>query len=330
MFGLVLCIFLFNAGIVIAADKVSRFDIVSSLYERVYNQDITEMKAVSVGLLEPFDDGQYHLAWSVTRGMAAKMFYTLAIQSGAVLKIPRAFADIRPESDFRVALYTVGGAFLPHRSGKFNSEHILTKKEMYHAISVLIEKGIFKQTDMSNAAHEVLSDPVLTEFSVANQKVSEKKLDEELSEMTPFVANPDYDHNYSRRAIKKLGQAEKLAKMKQMNPQAMNTIENAFIAMKDVKKLMHSVTASTIDLIELKPKTDKDRRAVRNALAKIENVLTGMVERFEYSKVQLNNVIPVDPAQIRKCSKLNADLVKHIKDAWILRDKITSRIAERR
>lgn len=327
---LVLTLILLQCTAIRASDKLSRFEIVSALYERVFNVEATEVKAMKSGLLEPYEDGRYHLDWPVTRGMAANMFYTISVQSGSVTKFPRAFADIRPGSEYYKVLNTVGGAFLPQRDGKFMAENVLNKEDMYRAISVLIDKKVFKQNDLSGTERSVSEDPVATSKSMNFSNTKETKNITSIEEITPFINTENYDHNYTKRAIKKLKSSVHLVKMQQMNPQTMSSIENASQGIKEVKKYMKSMTSSTIDLIEISTKTTEDEKAVEKALSKIDRVLKGMIERFEYSKVQLNNVIPINPIQIKKCSKLNSELTKYIEDAKILRNKISSRLAERR
>jgi len=327
---LVLTLILLQCTILSASDKLTRFEIVSALYERVFNVDMTEVKAMKTGLLEPYEDGRYHLDWPITRGMAANMFYTISVQSGSVTKFPRAFADIRPESEYRKVLNRVGGAFLPQKDGKFMADNVLNKEDMYRAISVLIDKKVFKQNDLSGREEEVLADPLVTSKSIDFSNTTETKKTTSIGEITPFINTENYDKKYTNRAIKKLKNSAHLVKMQQMNPQVISSIENAYQGIKEVKKYMKSMTSSTIDLIEISTKTTEDEKAVEKALSRINRVLNGMIERFEYSKVQLNNVIPINPGQIKKCSRLNSELTKYIEDAKILHNKISSRLAERR
>ena len=85
-----------STGIAEAQDeRISRYEFVSAVYERVYNRKLTELEVVNSGLIDAFDDGSFHLEFSISRGMAVEALYRLSLQAGTAARLPRAFADIR-------------------------------------------------------------------------------------------------------------------------------------------------------------------------------------------------------------------------------------------
>ncbi len=114
--------------------KISRYNFILAVYERVFNRSITEMEASESGLIDQFDDGQYNLDWPISRGMTAEAFYRLSLQLGTAAKIPRAFADIGNDSIFKKPLETVGGAFMPRTRGRFDPNYMLDRETLFRAI----------------------------------------------------------------------------------------------------------------------------------------------------------------------------------------------------
>jgi hypothetical protein len=320
IFSLIACLTLSAS----AEEKISRFKFVEIVYERVFNQDITEMEAVQSGLLEAYDDGSYHLDWPISRGMAAEAFYKLVKQSGGAEKAARAFSDVKPDSRFRKSLNVVGAAFLPRSRGKFDPNHILGKKDLFHALRSLIDKEVIVQIDRSDSPVEILEDPVSTK-SDPLEEISNIEVRPELGFKEKEITGTEF----RRKATRRFGKAYKGVTSQQLNPQVMSNIENAAEAMKDVEKLMEALGGNIVELSASYPENEQDKADLKRALAKIEKILTGILERFNYSKVQLNSVIPVDPAQIRKCSLLNDRLEANIKRATELRNRINSRLAEK-
>jgi hypothetical protein len=139
-FALVLLLIASASTLAAQEEKVTRLQLVAAIYERIYNRQVSELEAINTGLLDAYEDGRFHLEWPVSRGMAAEAFYRLHVQSGNAARLPRAFADISPESSFKKVLDVVGGAFLPQKQGNFNPNHMLTRKDLFRGIQVLVDK----------------------------------------------------------------------------------------------------------------------------------------------------------------------------------------------
>ncbi len=308
-----------------AEDKITRLTFMESIYERVFNKNLTEIEAINSGLLEKFDDKQHHLDWPVSRGMAAEAFYKLSLQTGAGNKLPRAFADIKPGNKFSKPLSVVGGAFLPQRSGKFNPNHLLERKDMFHAIRILVEKNVIKQMDRSEVRFDLTEDP-------KNDGIDELLRPDREIEFNPkseYIGVDNEAIDFSAETTQRIARVENRLSAGQINPQIMSNIEEATEAMEKVEKLMHSLGGSVMELSAAYPKNKDDERDLRHALAKIEAILNGIMDRFEYSQLQLKAVTPVDPDQIRKCGILKIRIDKNLDEAKSLRNRITKRLSEK-
>lgn len=315
--------------ILFAADaqdsKVSRYSFLSAVFERVYNRKITEIEAVNSGLMDLFDDGSYHLDWPVSRGMAATTLYRLAIQGGNAAKLPRAFSDINGDSSFNRPLQTVGGAFLPLKKGRFDPNYLLDRQTIFHALKVLLENGVLKQEDRADMQVVKMYDPIETASATVTA------IEDTLNSIKPelgFKEQQSSDGLYKAATYKRLANAEPRVTAGQIDPQMMSSIEDAGAAMADVEGILTRLGGSVMEMTETYPSNPDDETVLRQGLAQIENVLSAVLNRFEYSKQQLSTVMPVDPDQVKKCDELNSKLVTHIAQVGVLKKRIALRLAE--
>lgn len=310
--------------------KISRYNFILAVYERVFNRSITEMEASESGLIDQFDDGQYNLDWPISRGMTAEAFYRLSLQLGTAAKIPRAFADIGNDSIFKKPLETVGGAFMPRTRGRFDPNYLLDRETLFRAIKILLEKGVLHQEDRTREAVFVAIDPVTTMPTMASQAITAN------DEATIDAIRPDLgfkehkgeDNRYRADTYNRVTMANSRVSTGQMNPQTMASIEDAGNAMQDVEQLLERLGGSVMEMTETYPSNPEDESDLRQGLIKIENVLAAAVERFSFSRLQLNTAMPVDPDQIRKCEQLNRQLGVQLENLKILRKRIADRLAE--
>ncbi|PKL50598.1 MAG: hypothetical protein CVV42_02415 [Candidatus Riflebacteria bacterium HGW-Riflebacteria-2] len=329
--SLCLAIFITLSATALSAqeNKISRYNFVLAVYERVFNRHITEMEAVESGLIDQFDDGQYNLDWPISRGMAAEAMYRLSIQLGTVARIPRAFADIGNDSVFKKPLETVGGAFLPRARGRFDPNYLLDRETLFRSISILLEKGVLRQEDRSRQAIFTAAEPVVTTSLTDNAPAVDSggvlmPIHPELG----FKEHKGEDTRYRAETYNRVTMANSRVSSGQMEPQEMASIEDASNAMKDVEELLNRLGGSVMEMTEAHPTSPDDENDLRQGLAKIEGVLTAAVDRFTYSKMQLNTAMPVDPDQIRRCEELNRQLDIQLERLKILRQRIAERLAE--
>jgi hypothetical protein len=323
-FALVLLLIASASTLAAQEEKVTRLQLVAAIYERIYNRQVSELEAINTGLLDAYEDGRFHLEWPVSRGMAAEAFYRLHVQSGNAARLPRAFADISPESSFKKVLDVVGGAFLPQKQGNFNPNHMLTRKDLFRGIQVLVDKEVVKQEDRYAMEIEIINRPVATVAS-ATQNL------EELAAIRPelgFEQRSSDPEKFKRQAYNRFDRADRQVAGEQMNPQVMASVEDATAAMGDVETIMKDLGGSVLEMTNTYPSNPDDERVLRQGLAKIEGVLKTIVDRFQYSKLQLSTVMPVNPDQIRKCADLDIKLSETIEQAEVLRRRISARLAE--
>jgi len=326
---LAMFVFLSTAALQAQENKISRYNFVLAVYERVFNRHITEIEATESGLIDQFDDGQYNLDWPISRGMAAEALYRLSVQLGTIAKMPRAFADIGNDSIFKKPLETVGAAFLPRARGRFDPNYLLDRETLFRAISLLLEKGVLRQEDRSRQAIFPAAEPVVT------TTMTEEKLTSD-SEAVLMPIHPDLgfkehkgeDTRYRAETYNRVAIANSRVSTGQMNPQEMASIEDASSAMKDVETLLDRLGGSVMEMTETYPSNPDDESDLRQGLAKIEGVLAAAFERFTYSKLQLGTTMPVDPDQIRRCEELSRQLDTQLERLKILRQRIAERLAE--
>ncbi len=322
-FCLAVLLIFFLAPVVAQEDRVTRFEFISGVYERIYNRRLTEIEAVNSGLLDHFDDGSFHLDWPVSRGMAAMAFYRLHVQCGSAAKLPRAFADIGAESNFRKPLEVVGGAFLPLKKGRFDPNYLLDRQTVYHATRVLLEKEVLKQEDRSEMKEIPQVDPVIT--TVAGTASFD------ISPINPdlgFKEKKSSDGLFRASAFQRLAKARSGITAGQINPQTMSSIEDAVAAMTDVESILERLGGSVMEMTSTYPSNPDDEAVLRKGLAQIENVLSVVLNRFEYAKIQLTTVMPVDPDQVQKCEELNSRLLQRMDQVQLLKKRIAARLAE--
>ena len=329
---LVCCMFFPATASDAQEDRISRYNFVSAVYERVYNRKLTEIEVVNSGLIDAFDDGSFHLDFSISRGMAAEAFYRLSLQAGTAARLPRAFADITPDSIFKKPLEKVGGAFLPLKRGRFEPNHLISRQTLFHAIKTLIDKGVLKQEDRSGMKALPVFEPVSTQ---AGQPVSTQlnsdSVEQQLVAITPelgFKEKRMPDAQYRADAFARIANADARVTAQQMNPQMMASIEDASSAMADVEKLFSRLGGSVMEMTSTYPSNPDDEAVLRKGLAQIEAVIDTVMHRFEYSRLQLSTVMPVDPGQVKKCELLNAQLESNMEQARLLKKRIASRLAE--
>lgn len=309
-------------------DKISRYSFVSAVYERVFNRQISELEVVNSGLLDAFDDGSYHLDWPVSRGMTVEALYRLSVQSGSAVRLPRAFADITDDSSFRRPLETVGGAFLPLKRGRFDPNYLINRQSLFHALKILIDKGVIKQEDRSEMRILPVYEPVAT---VAASGTKAMAAEGEIYSIKPdlgFKETRAADGQYKADAYERIARADSRVTPQQMNPQTMASIEDAGNAMADVEALFGRLGGSIMEMTSTYPSNPEDEQALRQGLAQIEGVLDLVLNRFEYSKLQLTTVIPVDPDQVKKCDLLSSRLNSNMEQAQLLKKRIAARLAE--
>jgi len=310
-------------------NKISRYNFVLAVYERVFNRNITEVEAVESGLIDQFDDGQYNLDWPISRGMAAEAFYRLSIQLGTVARVPRAFADIGNDSVFKKPLETVGGAFLPRARGRFDPNYLLDRETLFRAINVLLEKEVLRQEDRSRQAIFASTEPIATTSLTNDLPAADNE--NVLMPIRPelgFKEQKSEDTRYRAETYNRVTMANTRVSTGQMNPQEMSSIEDASDAMKDVEALLDRLGGSVMEMTEAHPTNPDDENDLRQGLAKIEGVLAAAVDRFTFSKQQLSTAMPVDPDQIRRCTELNRLLDIQLERLKILRQRIADRLAE--
>lgn len=325
-FCLVICL-VFSTLISLQAqeNRISRFEFLNSVYERVYNRRLTEIEAVNLGLMDMFDDGSYHLDWPVSRGMAASALYRLSIQSGSAAKLPRAFADISASSTFKKPLEVVGGAFLPLKKGRFDPNYLINRQDVFHALKILIEKGVIKQEDRSDMVDLPVADPVETVPEISSS------VDKSIYSITPdmtFRDSPAVESSYRASAYQRIARARGRLSDGQVNPQSMASIEDAASAMADVDQILERLGGSVMEMTSTYPSNPDDEAVLRSGLAQIENVLSAVKNRFEYSKMQLKTVMPIDPDQVKQCEELNSKLNHHLEKVEVLSKRIAVRLAE--
>lgn len=318
-------------------DKISRYSFVASLYERVYNRQVTEMEAVNSGLVDAFDDGSYHLEWPVSRGMVVEALYRLSVQSGTAVKLPRAFADITADSLFKKPLESVGGAFLPLKHGRFDPNYLLNRQVLFHALKILLDKGVLKQEDRSELKILPVIEPAVTQVSAVSQAaVGSQTAQTAETNGEVFSIKPDLgfkeklapDGQYKADAYARIAAADSRVTPQQMNPQTMASIEDASSAMADVDSVFERMGGSIMEMTSSYPMSSEDEQVLRQGLAEIEAVLETVINRFEYSKLQLTTVTPVDPGQVEKCNLLNSRLKTNLEQARLLKKRIAARLAE--
>lgn len=327
---LAMLVFLSAAALNAEESKISRYNFVLAVYERVFNRNVTELEATESGLIDQFDDGQYNLDWPISRGMAAEALYRLSIQLGTAARVPRAFADIGNDSIFKKPLETVGGAFLPRNRGRFDPNYLLDRPTLFHAISVLLEKGVLHQEDRSRLASFPALDPVETMPRPATDTMTAD------SQAVLVPVHPDLgfkeqkgdDSRYRAETYNRVVNANARVSTGQMNPQEMASIEDASDAMKDVEQLLDRLGGSVMEMTETYPSNPDDESVLRHGLAQIDSVLSAAVERFSHSKLQLNTAMPIDPDQIRRCTELNHQLDTQLERLNLLKKRIAGRLAE--
>ena len=326
---LVIFISLSTTALAVEESKISRYNFVLAVYERVFNRNITEIEAVESGLIDQFDDGQYNLDWPISRGMAAEALYRLSVQLGTIAKVPRAFADVGSDSVFKKPLETVGGAFLPRARGRFDPNYLLDRETLFRAISILLDKGVLRQEDRSRQTILTAVEPVVTSSQTDSPAV--KANEATLMPIHPelgFKEHKGEDTRYRAETYNRVAMANTRVSTGQMDPQQMASIEDAGNAMKDVEELLDRLGASVMEMTEAHPSNPDDENDLRQGLAKIEGVLAAAVDRFTYSKLQLSTAMPVDPDQIRRCTELNQQLDVQLERLKILRQRIAERLAE--
>ncbi len=346
------CIFLSACPANAQDDRISRYEFVSAVYERVYNRKLTELEVVNSGLIDAFDDGSYHLELSISRGMAVEALYRLSIQAGTAAKLPRAFAEITPDSIFKKPLEAVGGAFLPLKRGRFEPNHLMNRQVLFHAVKTLIDKGVLKQEDRAGMKILPVFEPVSTvpaqaavesssqahttasATAAVSGEVSELasgSVEQRLYAISPelgFQERRPVDGQYKADAYKRIARADSRVAPEQMNPQTMASIEDATNAMGDVEQLFERLGGSIMEMTSTYPSNPDDEHVLRSGLAQIEALLDTVMNRFEFSKLQLNTVMPVDPGQVKKCDLLNRQLDSNIDQARLLKKRIAARLAE--
>lgn len=330
--GLALLLMAISTASMAQDDRVTRYSLISAIYERIYNRQITELEAINTGLLDPYADGKFHLEWPVSRGMAAEAFFRLSVQSGTAAKLPRAFADISNNSPFKKVLDAVGGSFLPQNRGNFEPNHMYTRPNLFRGIKILVEKGVVKQEDRYEMDIEIINNPVET-VTATTEAVDVGAAGEDFSTV---AVHPDlgFDHRntneekFKQDAYKRFSRADRQVAFEQMNPQVMASVDDATDAMADVDGIMKSLGGSVLEMTSTYPSNPDDEKALRTGLANIEGVLKSITDRFEYSKLQLSTVMPVDPNQIKKCADLELRMNNTIEEAGLLRKRISSRLAE--
>ncbi|PKL42426.1 MAG: hypothetical protein CVV41_14915 [Candidatus Riflebacteria bacterium HGW-Riflebacteria-1] len=327
---LAMFVFLFATALNAEEGKISRYNFVMAVYERIFNRHITEMEATESGLIDQFDDGQYNLDWPISRGMAAEGLYRLSMQLGTAARLPRAFADIGNNSIFKKPLETVGGAFLPRNRGRFDPNYLLDRPALFHAISVLLDKGVLRQEDRSRLAAFPALDPVETISRAATDSITADN-EAMLVSVRPelgFKEQSGGDPRYRAETYSRIANANARVSPGQMNPQEMASVEDASDAMKDVELLLDRLGGSVMEMSETYPSNPDDETVLRQGLAQIDSVLSAAIERFSHSKLQLNTAMPVDPDQIRKCEQLNRQLDLQLERLNLLKKRIAGRLAE--
>ncbi len=195
---------------------------------------------------------------------------------------------------------------------------------------MLLEKGVLHQEDRTREAVFVAIDPVTTMPTMPSQAITAN------DEATIDAIRPDLgfkehkgeDNRYRADTYNRITMANSRVSTGQMNPQTMASIEDAGNAMQDVEQLLERLGGSVMEMTETYPSNPEDESDLRQGLTKIENVLAAAVERFSFSRLQLNTAMPVDPDQIRKCEQLNRQLGVQLENLKILRKRIADRLAE--
>ncbi len=331
-----------STGIAEAQDeRISRYEFVSAVYERVYNRKLTELEVVNSGLIDAFDDGSFHLEFSISRGMAVEALYRLSLQAGTAARLPRAFADITADSIFSKPLGTVGGAFLPMKRGRFEPNHLINRQALFHSVKTLIEKGVLKQEDRREMKILPVFEPVnsrptpavsvTASATIVPEQLASGSLAEQIYSIAPelgFKEKQAPDGQYKADAYERIARADSRVNPMQMNPQTMSSIEDASSAMADVEILFKRLGGSIMEMTATYPSNPDDEQVLREGLTQIEAVLNTVLNRFEYSKLQLTTVMPVDPDQVKKCDLLNRQLIDNLEQVRLLRKRIATRLAE--
>lgn len=324
-FALVLVLIGTNCLIAANNDRITRYEMVTAIYERFFNRQITELEAINTGLLDSYADEGFHLEWPVSRGMAAQAFYRLWKQTGSSAKMPRAFADINKSSNLKKALNVIGGAFLPQSRGNFNPNHVLTRKTLFRSINVLIEKEIIKQQDRYNMDIKIIKQPV----------VSPPQTDSKPENISSYVVRPDLGFkeketisNYRQKLFNRFDNIQGSLENEQLDPQVLASIEDATNAMSDVEQILKRLGGSVLEMTAVNPSGTEDEQALRQGLAKIEGVLKDIADKFSHARLQLKTLNPVNPANIESCANLDKRMAKTVSEARILQKRIQARLAQ--
>ena len=298
-------------------DKVTRHEFIYGIYTELFSEIPDEETVRKMGILDPFQDNQMHMDWPITRGIAADAFYRISIQTSAVNKMPRAFADIPDYSELNKVLAVVGGAFLPRNQGKFEPDKLLTPRHFQHAVTLLIKKEILNPS--KNAKLETLPVYQSNQAKFANIKPVYPKLG--------FNDKPHSNDSFIANNLKNLQKVNELnISAQQMNPQTVSNINEAIIAMREVKQYMQKFGGSVLELTELNITDENDELALIDVLKQFNQMLTDFESRFELCREQLERVTIVDPKQIQKSATINDELNESLNEIKILRKRIRERL----
>lgn len=322
LFCLVISLFFLGKAINASNVGISRYEFVSIVYERLFKQNITKEEIIKTGLLDQYSDGNYNLDWPVTRGVAAKALYRLSIQKGNKTKLPRAFADIDSTSDYSKPLEIVGGVFLPKSRGRFDSDSLLESVTLFRAINTIIAKKILKVVSPSDMPIITISEPVNSEKEYHKPRLE------------PFMRPSGFMEYPNKKLVQKNNFWEKAYDNKlpftpnQINPMAMSNIDNAIKAVEDAEIILKQLGGSIIEMSDIYLENNNDEMALKKGFAQIDAILNTIRERFNYSKVQLRILIPVEPRQIMKCEQLDEHIDKQLMKIELLQKQIAIRLAK--
>lgn len=298
-------------------EKISRFDFVNYVYGQLFGLQPSAEEIKRLGILDSFPDGEFHLDWPITRGIAAESFYRISVQLASEIKIPRAFADIPNDSPFAMALSVVGGGFIPRNMGRFEPDKLLVENHLKHAFSVLESKKVLSKDIGKKIDFITVYEPLKNEYDLI----------ESISPELGFSDKPGTNFDYINETLYKIGTINDMSiATQQMNPQNISDIRNAAKEMEEVQKLFKKFGGSILDLTSIESVLPNDEKILRNALSQFNNMLRDFIIRFEYCKEQLSRVTLVDPELIKKCDILNTEIIESLKQIRILRKRINERL----
>lgn len=310
-----------------SAERLSRFEMISMLYEKVYSHVISEIEATESGLLEQYDDGAYHLDLPATRGMAAIALYRMWQYQGAHAIAPRAFSDIDDFSSYKVALGKVGGGFMPDRRGRFLPENMVNRRDIFHAVTILVDRNVISKSKILPLKDRKIADSLDQKLWEAQVKAVKEKDIPAIEPSMEFVRATDSSVVSSKQTLSRVRKADRLVGTQQLNPQSISNLGEASRNLDEVEEILQSLGGNIMEISNTYPQNPYDDREIRKALVQMNEVLNALIERFEYSLFQLRKSLPVSPKQVKLTTDLNLRLRENISKATSLRKVIADRLS---